>query len=80
MIELLALAMALEADRLVFATAGRLTSLDDPIPPVTDGADLRQRTVERLGLGDAARGPEAPTINPPQHPHGGRCDRHTQHS
>ncbi|HVL98937.1 MAG TPA: hypothetical protein VM324_06580 [Egibacteraceae bacterium] len=44
-IEVLALAMALGADRLAFAAAGRLTSLDDPIPPVTEDADLRQRAL-----------------------------------
>lgn len=45
MIELLSLAMPLDADRLAFAAAGRVTSLDDPIPPVVPGADLRQRTL-----------------------------------
>lgn len=44
-IELLALAMPLDADRLAFAITGRLTSLDDPIPPVTEDADLRQRAL-----------------------------------
>jgi len=43
--EVLSLAMALDCDRLAFAAPGRLTSLDDPIPPVTDGADLRQRAL-----------------------------------
>lgn len=45
MTELLSLAMALDCDRLAFGASGRLTSLDDPIPPVTDGADLRQRAL-----------------------------------
>lgn len=45
MIELLALAMPLRADRLAFAAAGRLTSLDDPIPPVSADGDLRQRAL-----------------------------------
>lgn len=45
MTELLSLAMALDCDRLAFAASGRLTSLDDPIPPVTAGADLRQRAL-----------------------------------
>lgn len=45
LIELLSLAMACDVDRLAFAVAGRLTSLDDPIPPVTPGADLRQRAL-----------------------------------
>lgn len=45
MIELLSLAMACDVDRLAFGVAGRLTSLDDPIVPVTAGADLRQRAL-----------------------------------
>lgn len=45
MIEVLSLASALGADRLAFATGGRLTSLDDPIPPVTVDGDLRQRAL-----------------------------------
>lgn len=45
LIELLALAMPLDADRLAFAITGRLTSLDDPIPPVTEDGDLRQRAL-----------------------------------
>lgn len=44
-VELLALTTPLDADRLAFAITGRLTSLDDPIPPVTDEADLRQRAL-----------------------------------
>lgn len=56
MIELLALAIALDADRLAVALTGRLTSLDDPVPPVTDAGDLRQRA---LGVEyvDGAGGP-----------------------
>lgn len=45
MIEVLSLASALGADRLAFAAGGRLTSLEDPIPPVTAGGDLRQRAL-----------------------------------
>lgn len=45
MIELLALAMPLSADRIAVSMAGRAWSLDDPIPPVADGVDLRQRAV-----------------------------------
>jgi hypothetical protein len=43
LIELLALAMPLEADRLALSIAARAWSLNDPIPPVTEDADLRQR-------------------------------------
>lgn len=46
MIELLALAGALGADRLATAFPARAWSLDDPLPPVIDGVgDLRQRVV-----------------------------------
>lgn len=45
MIEVLSLASALGADRLAFAAGGRLTSLEDPIPPVTADGDLRQRAL-----------------------------------
>lgn len=45
-IELLALAVPLEADRLALSIAGRAWSFDDPIPPVVPGVgDLRQRVV-----------------------------------
>lgn len=46
LVELMALAAPLGADRLAVATTGRLTSLDDPIPPVIPGVgDLRQRAL-----------------------------------
>lgn len=45
LIELLSLAMPLDADRLAFSITGRLTSMDDPIPPVAPGVDLRQRAL-----------------------------------
>jgi hypothetical protein len=57
MIELLALAMPLGCDRLALSMGGRVWSLDDPIPPVADGVDLRQRAVV-LHLVDGAE-PEA---------------------
>lgn len=43
LIELLALAMPLDVDRLALSIAGRAWSLEDPIPPVTEETDLRQR-------------------------------------
>lgn len=44
LIELLALACPLGADRLAVSIAGRAWSLDDPLPPVVEGVgDLRQR-------------------------------------
>lgn len=44
-IELLSLALPLGANRLAFSAAGRLTSLADPVAPVTAEGDLRQRAV-----------------------------------
>lgn len=44
-IELLALAMPLGANRLAFSVTGRLTSLADPVAPVTAEGDLRQRAL-----------------------------------
>lgn len=55
MIELLALAMPLDADRLAVSFAGRAWSLEDPIVPVTPEADLRQR-VHMVHLCDGWRG------------------------
>lgn len=48
LIELLALAGPLGADRLGFAASGRAWSLDDPIPPVAEDVDLRQRALVLL--------------------------------
>lgn len=55
-IELLALTTPLDADRVAFAITGRLTSLQDPIPPVTRDADLRQRALV-VELADGSEGP-----------------------
>lgn len=45
LIELFTLSMALDADRLALSLGGRAWSLEDPIPPVTEDADLRQRVL-----------------------------------
>ncbi len=45
MIEALALAVPLGADRLAFVCGGRVSSLDDPTPPVTDDGDPRPTAV-----------------------------------
>lgn len=45
MIELLALAAPLDVDRLAFMISGRAWSLQDPVVPVTEDADLRQRVL-----------------------------------
>lgn len=47
-IEAMALALPLGADRVSVALPGRAWSLDDPIPPVIDGADLRQRVLTQV--------------------------------
>ena len=43
--ELAALAVGLGSDRLALSIGARAWSLEDPVPPVTAGADLRQRVV-----------------------------------
>lgn len=58
LIEAIALAVPLGADRLAFLAGGRAWSLDDPIPPVSEDADLRQPIaivlrVERRRNGEA---------------------------
>ena len=45
LVELLALAMPLDADRLGLSLSARVWSLDDPIPPVSAAGDLRQRAL-----------------------------------
>lgn len=46
LIELMALAVPLGADRIAVGMTGRLWSLDDPIPPVVEGmGDLRQQAL-----------------------------------
>lgn len=46
LIELMALALPMGADRVAIGITGRVTSLEDPIPPVVDGVgDLRQRVL-----------------------------------
>ena len=45
LVEALALALPLGADRVSVALPGRAWSLEDPVVPVTDGADLRQRVL-----------------------------------
>lgn len=46
LIELMALAVPMGADRVAVGITGRVTSLEDPIPPVIDGiGDLRQRVL-----------------------------------
>lgn len=59
LVEVAALAMPLDCDRLALSFPGRAWSLDDPLPPVVPGVgDLRQRVLavaEADGVGGAAR-------------------------
>lgn len=48
LVEALALALPMGADRVSLALPGRAWSLDDPVPPVTAGADLRQRVLTQV--------------------------------
>lgn len=56
LVEVLALLLPLGADRTALALPGRAWSLDDPIPPVTDDADLRARVLVVI-TADAHDGP-----------------------
>jgi hypothetical protein len=55
-LEILALLLPLGTDRIVLALPGRAWSLADPIPPVTEEDDLRQRVVVVVAA-DAQGGP-----------------------
>lgn len=50
LVEALALALPMGADRVSLALPGRAWSLDDPVPPVTVGADLRQRVLTQVSV------------------------------
>jgi hypothetical protein len=56
LLEILALLLPLGTDRIVLALPGRAWSLAEPIPPVTDEDDRRQRVVV-VTAADAHRGP-----------------------
>ncbi|HVM19312.1 MAG TPA: hypothetical protein VM307_05060 [Egibacteraceae bacterium] len=72
MIELLALAGALGADRLALSISGRAWSLEDPVPPVVDGVgDLRQRVVVIHTVSATAGGTEATSTLHPFNVHDG---------
>lgn len=57
LIEALALALPLGADRVSIALPGRAWSMDDPVPPVTDGVDLRQRVLTQVTVDGHDRDP-----------------------
>jgi hypothetical protein len=56
LVEVLALLLPLGADRIVLGLPGRAWSTADPITPVADGIDLRQR-VAVIAVADAHQGP-----------------------
>lgn len=66
LVEALALALPLGADRVSVALPGRAWSLDDPVPPVAEGADLRQRVLTQVTVD--ATGAEPPRAWTRLHP------------
>lgn len=70
-VELLALAAPLDANRIAVSVGGRAWSLDDPVPPVVEGVgDLRQRVlcitiVEAMGVGVDVRSVVVPFTRTP---------------
>lgn len=66
LVEALALALPLGADRISVALAGRAWSLDNPVPPVAPGADLRQRVLTQVTVD--GHGDERPQLRMTLHP------------
>lgn len=66
LVEALALALPMGADRVSLALPGRAWSLDDPVPPVTAGADLRQRVLTQVSVDGHAR--DRPDVRMALHP------------
>lgn len=66
LVEALALALPLGADRVSVALPGRAWSLRDPVVPVTDGADLRQRVLTQCSADGHRR--DRPTVTMRLHP------------
>lgn len=51
--EIISLATPLGADRIAFCSTGKAWSMADPVPPVCDAGDLRQRVII-VSVGDAS--------------------------
>lgn len=66
LVEALALALPLGADRVSVALPGRAWSLDDPVPPVTEDADLRQRVLTQVTVDGHGR--DTPEVATSLHP------------
>lgn len=74
LVEALALALPLGADRVSLALPGRAWSMDDPVPPVTEGADLRQRVLTQVSVDGHRAG--RPVVRMALHPFGADADGH----
>ena len=66
LVEALALALPLGADRVSVALPGRAWSLDDPIVPVSDAGDMRQRVLTQVTVDGHGRA--TPTTTMRLHP------------
>lgn len=73
LVEALALALPLGADRVSVAFPGRAWSLDDPVVPVADTGDLRQRVLTQVTADGHGRTP--PTVTTRLHPFHAPPDR-----
>lgn len=73
LIEAMALALPIGADRVSVALPGRIWSLDDPVPPVTPEADLRQRALTQVTVDGSRRA--TPAVHTRLHPFGLADDR-----
>ena len=66
LVEAMALALPIGADRVSVALPARAWSMDDPVPPVTSDADLRQRVLIQVTVD--GRGRSAPDVRSRLHP------------
>lgn len=66
LVEAMALVLPLRADRVSLAIPGRAWSLEDPLPPVADGVDLRQRVLTQVSVD--GHGQDPPRVTTRLHP------------
>jgi hypothetical protein len=62
LIEAMALALPLGADRVSLAMPGRAWSMDDPVVPVTEDGDLRQRVLTQVTVDGHGHAPTEVTM------------------
>lgn len=62
LIEAMALALPLGSDRVSLAMPGRAWSMDDPVVPVTDDGDLRQRVLTQVTVDGHGQAPPQVTM------------------